>query len=433
MKVIFKPRIAPAFAPHFAPKLWFGPNKVTRAPIIGKEKIMDVLKPIKQGVKQGTYMLGAVGLGAGLMYVLDPDRGRRRRAMARDEAVKVLHETGDALDKGVRDLKNRVSGSVIEFASIFLPERVDDSVLEGRIRSALGRCVAHPHAVEAQVSGGHVKLTGHILEQDVPRLIAMLRRLKGVKSVTNELAAHSEPGAIPDLQGKPRMARDAELIEPTWTPAMRLIAATAGSFLILDGALRRGLAGLVYGTLGVGLVTRALQRPGDHSFSATDALERGVDLQKTTTIDAPLSSVFHMLANPENFPRFMSHVEEVKKLEDRVYRWKVVGPAGAAVHWDAEIVTLIDNELLVWKTRPGSMVEHAGIVRVDPTPYGSTRVHMRMSYRPPLGKFGMTLAELFSLYPKHMLDDDMVRFKSLLEQGKTSAHHEKVRLEAMQA
>ena len=32
-----------------------------------------------------TAIVGAVGIGAALMYFLDPDRGKRRRALVRDK------------------------------------------------------------------------------------------------------------------------------------------------------------------------------------------------------------------------------------------------------------------------------------------------------------------------------------------------------------
>jgi hypothetical protein len=54
--------------------------------------------------------LAGVGLGAGLMYVFDPQMGRRRRALARDKAVRLAHEARDAADVVRRDMTNRAHG-----------------------------------------------------------------------------------------------------------------------------------------------------------------------------------------------------------------------------------------------------------------------------------------------------------------------------------
>ena len=439
----------PQFAPHFAPKLRIGSGIGTRFwPSLRRtnqksdhqiqHRSAGLLMSVRTDILRGAYLLGGMGLGASLMYCLDPDRGRRRRAMVRDELVRAVHEAGDALDKGLRDWNQRVSGSLIEAASRFVPGSVSDEVLTPRIRSALGRCVSYPQGIEVIVNAGHVTLRGPILERDVTRLLAKVRHMKGVKDITEELERHSEPGKVPDLQGKPRNIVDHNLLELRWTPAARLGAAVAGSFLAVHGATRRGLPGLASGVIGLGLLTRALKPApcGDHARQ----LARGVDLQKTINIDAPLERVFKMLVNPENFPRFMSHVQAVKKLhngegadKDKVYRWAVIGPAGSLAHWDAELVKVVDNESLEWRTRPGSEIEHTGVARVDPTPYGGTRLHVRLCYRPPLGAIGVTLGDLFSLYPKHILDQDLLRLKSLLEQGKTTAHHEQVRLSDLSA
>jgi hypothetical protein len=54
--------------------------------------------------------LAGVGLGAGLMYVLDPQMGRRRRALARDQFVRLAHEAEDAAGVVARDMRNRAQG-----------------------------------------------------------------------------------------------------------------------------------------------------------------------------------------------------------------------------------------------------------------------------------------------------------------------------------
>ena len=53
-------------------------------------------------------LLTGAGLGAGLMYFLDPNRGRSRRARIRDRMVRASHQIQDARDVVVRDVRNRM-------------------------------------------------------------------------------------------------------------------------------------------------------------------------------------------------------------------------------------------------------------------------------------------------------------------------------------
>jgi hypothetical protein len=55
-------------------------------------------------------MLAGVGAGAGLMYLLDPQQGRRRRALVRDQAVRLAHEAQDTAEVVGRDMRNRARG-----------------------------------------------------------------------------------------------------------------------------------------------------------------------------------------------------------------------------------------------------------------------------------------------------------------------------------
>lgn len=63
-------------------------------------------------------LIGGLGLGlclgVGLMYYLDPGRGRRRRALVRDQAVHLKHETEDNVSGKAKDLSNRARGVVAE-------------------------------------------------------------------------------------------------------------------------------------------------------------------------------------------------------------------------------------------------------------------------------------------------------------------------------
>ena len=54
-------------------------------------------------------LIGA-GVGAASMFLLDPDRGGRRRALVRDKAVWASRKTRDAAETTRRDLSNRLTG-----------------------------------------------------------------------------------------------------------------------------------------------------------------------------------------------------------------------------------------------------------------------------------------------------------------------------------
>ncbi len=73
--------------------------------------------------------IGGIGLGASLMYFADPDKGRRRRALVRDQLVHGFNLTDEAIDTTGRDLSHRAQGLMAEISSLGSSERVADDVL----------------------------------------------------------------------------------------------------------------------------------------------------------------------------------------------------------------------------------------------------------------------------------------------------------------
>ena len=102
--------------------------------------------------------------------------------------------------------------------------------------------------------------------------------------------------------------------------------------------------------------------------------------------------------------------------------WKVRGPAGIIFEWDAVITRIEPGRLLAWKSVEGAMVENAGVIRFEDAGGGKTRLDIRLSYNPPAGAFGHAFARLLGADPKKQMDDDLLRFKSLMELGKATGH-----------
>jgi hypothetical protein len=69
--------------------------------------------------------IGGILAGIGIAYLLDPDRGARRRAEVRDKAVTLGRRLANDLDAGTRDLRSRAKDTAAELKAKFQNERSD--------------------------------------------------------------------------------------------------------------------------------------------------------------------------------------------------------------------------------------------------------------------------------------------------------------------
>lgn len=362
-------------------------------------------------------LLSAAGIGAGCMYLFDPDRGKRRRAEIRNKAKHINSIAIEAVGKTQRDLRNNLLGVRAEIGSLVCSEEVADDVLKARIRSKLGRLVSHPHSIEVKVVDGRAILTGPILAAEVVPLVEVMSGIAGLKSIENLLELH-ESADIPALQGgKLRGGERYGPFKTTWSPTTRLAAGLAGGALTVYGGKRRGVLGSGISAVGVGMLARALTNSETRRLVGVDGDVKGINIEKTITIAAPVDEVFTYWSHPENFPEFMTHVREVREIDAGVYRWKVGGPAGLLIEWDATITKYDVNQTLAWKSVPGAIIWQQGITRFTSNPDGSTRIDVKMSYKPPAGLLGHEIAKLFGVDPKTEMDDDLMRMKTFIETG----------------
>lgn len=170
-------------------------------------------------IRAAGILLGGLGLGAALMYVLDPERGKRRRAVVRDKAVRVTKRTGDSLGSRSRDWRNRAKGVAAEVKSLARKDEVSDPVLEERVRAELGRVVSSPGAIDVVSTAGTVTLSGAVLAAEVDDLISAVRGVSGVEDVENRLEMYATAGDVPSLQGAKGPRSKAERGLDRWDPA----------------------------------------------------------------------------------------------------------------------------------------------------------------------------------------------------------------------
>ncbi len=205
--------------------------------------------------------ISGVGFGAGIMYVLDPDRGNRRRAMAQQKLFRLMRQAGDAADKGVRDLEHRVQGMFAEGRAMIHGGEISDDVLEQRVRARLGRVACHPGAIEARAQEGRVILSGPVLRGERDEIRRAVESVRGVHQVECQLEEHDSSEDIPGLQGRShRGGQRPELLQENWAPGTRLVMGSLGLMMISQGVRRPGVLNSIWGIAGLALLARSARR-----------------------------------------------------------------------------------------------------------------------------------------------------------------------------
>jgi uncharacterized membrane protein len=217
--------------------------------------------------------------------------------------------------------------------------------------------------------------------------------------------------------------------------AERWASAIGGGALALYGLTRGSFAGVALALVGASLVYRGttghcyaydaagLNTAGNETENPNVSVRggRGVKVEKSLTINREPAELFSFWRNFDNLPRFMNHLEEVRVTDPTHSHWVAKAPAGTKVEWDAEVYNEKENELIAWRSLEGSDVDNAGSVHFTPAPSGrGTEVRVSLKYDPPAGKLGALVAKLFGEEPEQQVDEDLRRFKQLMEAGETA-------------
>ena len=289
-----------------------------------------------------------LGLGAAIMYLADPQAGRKRRADLKGQFDATVRKIEHGRDVVVRDAANRTHGLLLETRQ----------------------------AIEARSNGGAVTLHGPTLGQVANDALASWKR-------------------------------------DNWSPAQRALAGAFGMALATIGYFRGGVKGFGMCAMGGAILARATANEN----LGTILKGKGIYIEKTIHIDAPVEQVFAYWRNLENFPQWMSHVREIRYVGGDRFHWVVDGPAGKPVEWESELLNVSENREMTWRAVEGSDVDHTGRVRFEPAETGS-RVHVQLKYAPPGGVIGHVVAKAFGVDPKSEMDADLLRLKSMIETGR---------------
>ncbi len=183
---------------------------------------------------------------------------------------------------------------------------------------------------------------------------------------------------------------------------------TKWALLLAAGALLyRGIRGYcpLYETLGVDGRHRRGGVPGNNGIRVESAVE----------IDCPADVLYKFWRNLENLPRVMRHIESVTPTDNTFSHWKVKGPLGTTLEWDAEVINDHPGELIAWQSLPGATVDNAGSVRFEKGKRNTTHLKVAFEFDPPGGSAGAAVARLLQGSPEEILKEDLLAFKTYAE------------------
>jgi uncharacterized membrane protein len=100
---------------------------------------------------------------------------------------------------------------------------------------------------------------------------------------------------------------------------------------------------------------------------------------ETLDLNAPVSVAYALWSDVENWPRFLSHVERVEKIDETRFKWWL-SVIGAEREFTAELTEVIPEDRIAWKTTDGA--HHAGVVTFHRLSDATSRVALQIEYEP---------------------------------------------------
>jgi len=248
--------------------------------------------------------------------------------------------------------------------------------------------------------------------QSIARLSGMNRahaipvvRALGIREIGHGLSILAMPGRPGPLWS--RVAGDA------------LDIAVLSSAMRSDGSDHARASNTIAALLGVSALDMVCASRLSRQESRPGAwMGREIRVEQAITINRPIEDVYRFWRDFRNFPRFVRHLVSVEEVSGSISRWRLKGPAGLSVEWDAELVEAREPEWIAWRSLEGADVQNSGSVRFERAPGArGTEVRVEFHYRPPAGALGRRIAFLFGEEPSQRIKEDLHRCKQLLETG----------------
>jgi osmotically-inducible protein OsmY len=145
-------------------------------------------------VRKAAGVAGAGALGAALAYFLDPDRGRSRRARAKDQAAAKARRAKEEAERRARYAQGRVEGAKARAQGFGTPTPVDNVTLAQEVKAALSGLPFSTQDVTVEAVEGKITLRGQVAEQgEIDQAREAVAAVEGVTEVESHLHLPDTP------------------------------------------------------------------------------------------------------------------------------------------------------------------------------------------------------------------------------------------------
>ncbi len=141
-------------------------------------------------------------------------------------------------------------------------------------------------------------------------------------------------------------------------------------------------------------------------------------VSKEIIVNAPIGEVFGFWKNFENFPRFMENIDAIHVIGPEMTHWKMKGPLGVPVEWDAKTTYIEENKKISWQSTTGTIENHGSVIFQELDPEDGkqrTKITVGLEYKPPAGAIGEAVAKLLN-NPEKQLETDLLNFKRVAQE-----------------
>jgi carbon monoxide dehydrogenase subunit G len=104
-------------------------------------------------------------------------------------------------------------------------------------------------------------------------------------------------------------------------------------------------------------------------------------VSESIEVQCPVGEVYNQWTQFEEFPRFMSGIEQVTQTDDTHLHWKA-NIAGRSAEWDAEITEQVPDQVIAWQAIDGAT--NSGRVQFQGSD-GQTSISVEMDVEPQSG------------------------------------------------